>query len=129
MLSLPPSVRVYVCTQPLNMNKSFDGLSIAARQVVREEPLSGHLFVFFNRRRDLCKVLWWDRNGYAIFAKRLARGRYRLPEPRPGTRHVEMEAAELSLLLEGIDLRGASRRKRWEPSQDVGSRSGMAANF
>ncbi len=115
MLSLPPSVRIYVCTEPLNMQKSFDGLSIAARQVVGADPLTGHLFVFYNRRRDLCKVLWWDRNGFAIYAKRLAKGRYHFPKPRPGARHVEMESAELALLLEGIDLRGARRRRRWEP--------------
>ena len=97
------------------MQKSFDGLSIAARQVVDANPLSGHLFVFYNRRRDLCKVLWWDRNGFAVYAKRLTKGRYHFPTPRPGARHVEMESSELSLLLEGIDLRGARRRRRWEP--------------
>jgi transposase len=115
MLSLPPSVRLYVCVEPINLQKSFDGLSVAARRVVDADPLSGHLFVFFNRSKDLCKVLWWDRNGYALYAKRLERGRFHVPvAPRPGARHVEMEAAELSLILEGIDLAGARRRPRWE---------------
>lgn len=116
MLSLPPSVRIYVCTQPLDMRKSFDGLSIAARQVVGRNPMSGHLFAFFNRRATLCKILWWDRSGFAVLAKRLEKGRFRLPTPSAaagGT--VEMEAAELALLLEGIDLRGARRRGRWRP--------------
>lgn len=115
MLNLPPSVRLYVCVEPINLQKSFDGLSVAARRVVDADPLSGHLFVFFNRSKDLCKVLWWDRNGYALYAKRLERGRFHVPTaPRPGARHLEMEAAELSLILEGIDLTGARRRPRWE---------------
>jgi len=98
------------------MRKSFDGLAAAARHVVGEDPLSGHLFVFFNRRADICKSLWFDRSGFCVWAKRLERGRFRLPQPpAPGRRHVEMEAADLALVLEGIDLRGARRRKRWQP--------------
>jgi len=120
MLSLPPSVRLYVSTTPLDMRKSFDGLSLAVQREVEADPRSGHLFVFFNRSKDLCKVLWWDRNGYALYAKRLERGRFHVPAaPRPGARHVEMEAAELALILEGIDLAGARRRPRWETGEVV----------
>lgn len=115
MLSLPPSVRIFVAVGPTDMRKSFGGLAGEALQVLEQDPLSGHLFVFFNRRRTLVKILYWDRNGFCLVAKRLERGTFGLPEAaeRGG---VEMEAAELGLLLEGIDLRGARRRRRWTPA-------------
>lgn len=118
MLTLPPAVRVYVAAEPVDIRKSFDGLSAAVREVLRQEPLSGHLFVFRNRRGDRLKILFWDRNGWALFYKRLERGTFQLPSevPRDAV-HVEMEAAELALMLEGIDLRGARRRPRWNPSE------------
>jgi len=115
MLSLPPAVRVFVATQATDMRKSFDGLANATRQVIQQDPLSGHLFVFFNRRRTMAKVLYWDRSGFCLWAKRLERGTYRLP-PWNGRATVEMEAAELSLILEGLELRDAKRRARWTPS-------------
>lgn len=96
------------------MRKSFDGLSAAARDVVGGDPLSGHLFVFFNRTRTIVKVLFWDRSGFCVFAKRLERGTFHLPDVA-GRASIELEAAELSLILEGIDLRGARRRPRWSP--------------
>jgi transposase len=84
--------------------------------VIKQDPLSGHLFAFLNRRGNIVKVLFWDRSGLCILAKRLERGRFRLPEEvGPGQRQLEMESAELGLMLEGIDLRGARRRPRWEP--------------
>lgn len=116
MLTLPPTVRLYVCLAPIDMRRSFDGLAIAARQVIGGDPLSGHLFVFFNRRTDICKALWWSSGGFCLFAKRLARGRFNFPRaPPPGQAHVEMSAGELALILEGIDLRGAKKRTRWQP--------------
>ncbi len=115
MLSLPPAVRVFVATQPMDLRKSFNGLSNATRQVLEQDPLSGHLFVFFNRRRTMVKVLYWDRSGFCLWAKRLERGAFKLPKWN-GKTNIEMEAAELSLLLEGLDLSNAKRRKRWTPS-------------
>jgi transposase len=112
MLTLAASLRVYLAAWPVDMRKSFDGLSAAARDVVGGDPLSGHLFVFFNRSRTIAKVLFWDRSGYCVFAKRLERGTFHLPDAA-GKASVELEAAELSLILEGIDLRGARRRRRW----------------
>ena len=112
MLSLPPAVRIFVATQPADMRKSFNGLSIATRQVLAQDPLSGHLFIFFNRRRTMVKGLYWDRSGYCVWAKRLEKGTFRLPI-WDGEAVVEMEAAELGLILEGLDLRGARRRRRW----------------
>jgi transposase len=116
VLTLPPTVRIFVGVGPVDMRRSFDGLSAIVREVLRGDPLSGHLFAFRNRRGDRLKILWWDRSGYSLFYKRLERGTFALPldAPRRDT-HIEMEAAELSLMLEGIDLNGARRRPRWDP--------------
>ena len=113
-MSLPPSVRIFVALESLDMRKSFDGLANATRHVLNQDPLSGHLFVFFNRARTMVKALYWDRNGYSLIAKRLERGRFKLPKA-DGSGRVEMEAVELALILEGIDLAGAKRRRRWQP--------------
>jgi transposase len=118
VLTLPPSVRVYVAAEPADLRKSFDGLSSLVAQRFGADPLCGHLFVFRNRRGDQIRVLFWDRTGYALFAKKLARGRFHLARDLPkGATHVEVEAAELSLMLEGLDLSQAVRRKRWRPSE------------
>ena len=116
MLTLPPSVRVYVARGPVDLRKQFDGIALLVSQSLRLEARSGHLFVVFNRRGDQVRILFWDRNGYCLLAKRLERGVFRLPwEREQSDGHVEIEAAELALILEGIDLRGAKRRRRWEP--------------
>lgn len=111
MLSLPPQVRVFLCTQPTDMRKSFDGLTGLVEEVFGEELLSGHLFVFVNRRRDRVKILAWDRDGLAIWYKRLEAGTFQLPAHSADG--VELDAAELSMLLAGIDLKSARRRKRY----------------
>ena len=118
MLTLPPTVRIFVSWRPTDMRKSFDALSGEVRGALGADPMSGHLFVFFNRRGDQVKVVFWDRNGYCIHYKRLERGTFGLPFAEPGPDgSVEVEAAELSLILEGIDLKGARRRRRWRSSQ------------
>ena len=76
MLTLPPSVRVYVATAPCDMRKQFDGLAAMVREGLREDPRSGHLFVAFNRRADQVRILFWDRSGYCLVSKRLERGRF-----------------------------------------------------
>lgn len=120
MLTLPKSVRIHLAVEPVDMRRSFDGLSNVARQTIKVDPLSGHLFVFFNRTRHLVKVLWWDGGGFCIFAKRLERGRFRLPvELRNGDPAMSMDPVELALILDGIDLTGAKRRPRWEPAQSA----------
>lgn len=114
MLTLPASVRIYVAAEAMDLRRGFDGLAAATRSVIREDPLSGHLFVFTNRRRNRVKVLVWDRTGYLLLYKRLERGTFHLPaSPVAGCRHVELDAGELGLMLEGVDLRGARRRERW----------------
>lgn len=119
MLSLPPSVKIYVATQPADMRRQIDGLCNLVRAELELDPLSGHLMVFFNRRGDYARLLFWDRNGFCLVSKRLERGVFKLPwdEHATTSRH-EIEAAELALILEGIDLRGARRRPRWNANQE-----------
>ena len=89
-------------------------MAAATRSLIREDPLTGHLFVFLNRRKNRIKLLVWDRTGYLLLYKRLERGTFHLPtQPAIGQRHVELDAGELGLMLEGVDLRGAARRARW----------------
>ena len=111
MLSLPPSVRLFVARGVTDMRKSFDTLAAVVTEVVDEDPQSGHLFLFFNRRRDRLKVLWWDGSGYCLLAKRLEHGQFRVFDRAEGKRGAfELSVSELALILEGIDLRGAKRR-------------------
>jgi len=114
MLTLPTTVRVYVATAPVDCRKSFDGLSIAVASVLSHDPRSGHLYCFFNRRATQVRVLFWDRTGWCIVAKRLARGRFGLARLRGAAEaSIEVDAAELMLILEGIELGGAHRRRRY----------------
>jgi len=114
MLTLPASVRIYLAAEPVDLRRGFDGLAATTRSVIRQDPLNGHLFVFVNRRRNRVKLLVWDRTGYLLLYKRLERGTFHLPgEPQAGQRHVELDAGDLGLMLEGVDLSGARRRKRW----------------
>jgi transposase len=111
MFGLSAAVRVYLATKPADMRKSFDGLAALASGSLALDPLSGHLFVFVNRRRDRIKILYWDRDGLAVWAKRLERGTFRLPAA--GADRLEMTTAELAALLAGIDLNTARRRVRY----------------
>jgi len=113
---LPPAVKLFVAVQPVSLRKGFNGLSLYVQAVLCLNPLSGHLFVFFNRRMDQVSLLFWDRTGYVLWKKRLEQGRFRLPVLVPGPMAcAQLEAAELALILEGIDLRAATRRPRWRP--------------
>lgn len=112
MLMLPPSVKVFLATAPTDMRRSFDGLFAMTQQVLRGDPLSGALFVFTNRRADRVKILFWEKSGLAIYYKRLEKGVFHFPES--DGQCVEVEATELALLLEGIELRGAKRHKRYD---------------
>lgn len=115
MLSLPPSVQIYVAVEPADMRKSFDGLSALVEGVLKHNPFSGHLFVFRNRRGDRVKILYWDRSGFCIWYKLLEKGTFRFPTTEKS--YVEMSAADLALILEGIDLEGAQRQKRFSMPQ------------
>jgi transposase len=111
VLTLHPSVRIFVCTVPADMRRGFDGLARMAQEIVRQDPLSGHFFVFLNRRRDRVKILYWDRDGSAVWAKRLEAGTFRLPEATGP--QLEVRHAELAMLLGGIDPAGSRRRVRF----------------
>jgi transposase len=119
MLSLPLPVRIFLCTRHADLRKSFDGLAQLVREHLGADPLSGHLFVFRNKRGDRLKLLYWDRDGYAIWYKRLEIGSFRFPALGQDGDGIEMAAADLALILEGIDLASVQRQKRYrrpEPS-------------
>ena len=117
MIHLPASVRVYLCLTPCDMRRSFDGLHALVREYLELEAFAGHLFVFASRRRDRVKILYWDRDGFATWSKRLEEGTYAVPFGDGGAeRRREITAQELAALLSGIDLERAARRKRYRRS-------------
>jgi transposase len=111
VLNFPPSVRIYLAAGVTDMRKSFDGLAGVTETLLRLNPLSGHVFVFCNRRKDRIKILFWDRSGYWCLAKRLEQGTFAWPDAEPVTK-LEMTTRELMLILEGIDHRDVKFRKR-----------------
>ena len=113
MLTLPPSTRVFVATKPADMRRSFDGLAALVRDFLGDDPLSGHLFVFRNRVGDRLKIIWWDRDGLAIFYKRLEEGGFSFPAASDDATRLEMSAADLQLVLQGIDPAKVDRSKRY----------------
>lgn len=113
MLSLALPGRVFLCVTPTDMRKSFDGLSAVVRDHLLQDPLAGDLFVFCNRRGDRLKLLYWDEDGLAVWAKRLEEGTFQLPVADAHQVAIEVRATELALILGGIDLRSARRRKRY----------------
>jgi transposase len=114
MLSLPPSVRIFLCTRHADMRKGFDSLAQMVREFLGEDPLSGHLFVFRSKRGDRLKLLYWDTDGLAIFYKRLERGSYRFPAPLGDGNGLEVRAADLTMILDGVDLSSVKRQKRYQ---------------
>jgi transposase len=111
VIGIPGNIRVYLACGVTDMRKGFDGLAARVQTVLRLDPHGGALFVFRGRRGDLLKVLWWDGQGLCLFAKRLERGRFIWPQAKDGS--VVLTAAQLSMLLEGIDWRAP--RRSWAP--------------
>jgi len=111
MLSFPAAVRICLAAGATDMRKQIDGLSALAGQVLRRDPMSGHVFVFCNRRRDFVKLLFWDRSGFVLVGKRLEEGTFAWPEGTDGPA-IEATVRELMCVLEGIDLREATLRRR-----------------
>jgi transposase len=115
----PAAVRVFLCTRHTDMRKSFDGLLGMVQEYLGQDPLSGHLFLFLNRRRDRVKILFWERDGLVIWYKRLEAGTFQKLDPAPRADHasgsagLELTATDFTLLLTGIDLATARRRKRY----------------
>jgi transposase len=115
MLSLPPSVRIFVSREPADMRKGFDSLAELVRSHLGGDPLSGHLFVFRSKRGDRLKVLYWDSDGLCLFYKRLEVGTFALPTmgTSVGEHGLEIKAGDFALLLDGIDLESVQRQKRY----------------
>lgn len=111
MLALSGHPRIFVCKQVTDMRCSFSGLTSRAKHIMAEDPLSGHLFVFFNKRRDYTKILYWDESGYCIWGKRLEAGTFEVPAGK-GCK-LEINRKKLMLILEGISLQSARERKRF----------------
>jgi transposase len=107
MISPPTGARIWIAAGVTDLRRGFTGLSAVAQNVLKEEPFSGHVFVFRGRRGDLIKLLWWDGDGLCLFAKRLERGRFIWPQADSGA--VSLSRAQLSMLLEGIDWRRPMR--------------------
>lgn len=111
MMPVPAQTKVWLASGVTDMRKGFNSLSILAEQVLKEDPFSGHLFVYRGRRGDLLKIIWWDGQGGCLFSKRLERGRFVWPSPAHGK--ISVSPAQLSMLLEGIDWRAPQRT--WRP--------------
>lgn len=118
--------RIWLATAPADMRCGFDRLAELARQVTEQDPTSGHLFLFRSRGGDRLKALYWDRDGYALWYKRLERGVFRLPRAAEGSKSVELRASELAMLLDGIDLRSVKRLERYRKKACASFLWGMA---
>lgn len=130
MLNLSSSIRIFVCATPTDMRKQFDGLSAIVTHALGQDVMTGDYFVFINRAKNRCKVLCWDRDGFALWAKRLERGRFQFPG---GASDVvnQIDTTTLAMMLGGIDLASAKRRKRYQvtPAVAVTSAARQATQF
>jgi len=118
MLTLPSSVKIFIYSQPADMRSGFNKLSMLTESFMQKDPFSGHLFVFFNKEGDKCKILFWDRTGFVIWYKRLEEGTFE--KLTCENKHsIEVDVAKLTWILEGIDLFKTRRRKRYERSQKM----------
>jgi transposase len=106
-------IRIFLCTTPTSMNYSFDRLMGLSQEIFDQDPTSGHLFLFLNRRRDRLKILFWDRDGFCIFYKRLERGTFQMLTTTNDAEGIELEYSQLVKLLGGLDLRTGRRRRRY----------------
>lgn len=102
MINLPSGCRIYLAMEPINMNSSFDKLSLLVEEVIQQSPLNGHVFVFRNRSRDKIKMLLWDRSGFWIYYRRIEKGRFKIPKVNNDC--IELSHEDLKLLLDGIDI-------------------------
>ncbi len=123
MIALSAQTRVYLAKAATDMRKSFRGLLVLTESVLEQQPNSGHLFVFLNRRRDLMKILYWDRTGYVIWYKRLECGLFQMPDLSGAeAARLELSAAQLGLILEGIDLNSVRQRRRYRAAENLSQR-------
>ena len=116
MLTLPGSVRILLATQPVDMRNSIDGLMALVRTAWSEDVYSGHLFVFVSRKGDRVKILTFSRGGFVLYYKRLETGRFRLPRVDADAQAVPLDATQLAMLLDGIDVARVERPRAWSPT-------------
>lgn len=116
MIALAPQIRVFLYRRPTDMRKSFHGLVALTESELKQDPLSGSLFVFLNRRRDRVKILYWGQSGFCIWYQQLQKGTYQFPSPTAMDDRdtLEVTRSQLSLILEGIDLASVRRRPRFQ---------------
>jgi transposase len=119
MLSIPSNVQLFAAVTPVDFRRGIDGLAAIVECEFGIEAMSGHIFIFLNKRANQIRLLFWDRDGFCLLTKRLEAGTFRrLKTPVDATSHVELEPAELVLLLEGIDVASMRRRKRYMPNRN-----------
>lgn len=126
MLNFPTNVRLYLATQPVDLRRSYDGLSALVDGTFGKRAMSGDLFIFMNRRANQVRILFWDRDGYVIMMKRLEAGTFRRTKSAQGEDLVEIDAGELAMLLEGIDAPAIKRRRRYRAPESATSMSTMS---
>ena len=114
MLSLSPSIRIFVHIEPTDMRKQFNGLHAIVTHALKQDIMTGDYFVFFNRLKQRCKILYWDRDGLVVWAKRLERGRFQVPSGRAGDLATQIDGTTLVMILGGVDIKSAQRRKRYQ---------------
>ena len=119
MLNFPHTVRIFVALDPIDMRKSHHGLAAIVSEQLGLDPLSGHFVFFTNKRRNLAKILFFDRSGLAILFKRLEQGTFQIPKTKLGQTQAEIDPAQLAMILFGIDLDSVKRRKRYSRQDDI----------
>jgi transposase len=116
------SVHIYLCVAPTDMRRGFDTLAASVKEFLGQDPFSGNLFLFVGRGKDRLKILYWEKDGFCLWYKRLEEGVFKLPSLKDAGNSVELKATELAMLLEGIDLKSIKRSKRFSrPAASVGS--------
>ena len=110
MIGFPPSIRIFICSQPTDMRRSFDSLARMVEDVLKLDPFSGYLFLFRSRRGDRIKALYWDDDGFAIWYKRLEKGVFTFPDAT----HGEISSTELTMILKGVDVASLRYKKRFK---------------
>ncbi len=118
MLTLPSSIRIYLASQPVDLRGGHDGLAAIVQGQWGLDLYTGHLFVFLGRRRDRCKILFWDRGGSVLYYKRLERGRFRIPRVSTDGKTIELDAGQLAMLLDGVDYLKVARPQTWRPGTE-----------
>jgi len=117
MLTVAPGAKIFLAAAPVDLRRGHDGLTALVSGALSLDPYAGHFFVFVGKRGDRIKVLFWDRGGFVVYYKRLARGRFRLPRIAVGADRVALDGTELAMLLGGFDVARATRERAWEPAR------------